>query len=51
MSPGSGLGLTNPLEAAIFITLSAGNYTALMFEAHGATGVSLVEIYNISSSQ
>jgi len=46
-----GLGLTNPLEAAIFITLSPGNYTALMSEAHGATGVGLVEIYNITSSQ
>ncbi len=35
------------LDAAILITLSAGNYTALIFGKNDTTGVALVEVYEI----
>ena len=41
----TGLAPPNDLEAAIVITLSNGNYTALVGGFNGATGVGLVEIY------
>ncbi len=47
----AGLALPNPLEAAIFVTLSPGHYTALMSDSHGVTGIGLVEMYHITSSQ
>ena len=36
-------------EAAIFATLPAGTYTAIVAGAEGATGVALVEIYSLGS--
>ena len=38
-------------EAAILITLAPGNCTTLLFDAEGAIGVGLLEIYNITNSQ
>jgi predicted methyltransferase len=38
------------LESAIVITLSPGNYTAVLSDAHGATGVGLLEVYNITKN-
>ena len=35
------------LDAAILITLSAGNYTALISGKNDTTGVALVEVYEI----
>jgi hypothetical protein len=46
----TGLGLSNPLESAILVTLPPGNYTALLADAHGATGIGLLEIYNVSTN-
>ncbi len=48
---GTGLAPTDAREAAIFITLAPGNYTTLLFDAEGAIGVGLLEIYNITNSQ
>ena len=47
----TGLAPTDTREAAILITLPPGNYTTLLFDAEGATGVGLLEIYNITNSQ
>jgi len=47
----TGLAPTDAREAAILITLAPGNYTTLLFDAEGAIGVGLLEIYNITSSQ
>ena len=38
---------TNDNESAIFATLIAGNYTAIVSGAGGSTGVALVEIYHV----
>jgi hypothetical protein len=38
---------TNDLEAAIVIFLAPGNYTAVVTGANGATGVGLVEVYDL----
>jgi hypothetical protein len=38
---------SNDLEAAMILTLEAGNYTALVEGVDNATGVGLVEIYNV----
>jgi hypothetical protein len=46
----TGLGPTNPLESAILATLAPGNYTALLADAHGATGIGLLEIYNVTGN-
>jgi hypothetical protein len=35
------------LDAAILITLSAGNYTALISGKNDTTGVALVKVYEI----
>lgn len=37
---------TNPKEAAIYATLSAGSYTAVVRGAAGTTGTALVEVYS-----
>jgi hypothetical protein len=37
----------NPLESAIVATLSAGNYTAIVRGADGASGVALVEVFDL----
>jgi hypothetical protein len=41
----SGFAPTNPWESAILITLPAGNYTAILQDASGATGTGLVAVY------
>lgn len=43
----SGLAPTDTRESAILITLPTGNYTAVISGRNGATGVALVEIYNL----
>jgi hypothetical protein len=42
-----GLAPDNPKEAAIFASLTAGAYTAVVQGANGTTGVGLVEVYNL----
>ncbi|MDQ6625147.1 MAG: hypothetical protein M3Y69_03255 [Verrucomicrobiota bacterium] len=44
----SGLAPTDPREAAILTTLQPGAYTAVMRGANNATGVALVEVYDLS---
>ena len=46
----AGLAPTNRLESAMVITLAPGSYTALLSDAHGGTGVGLLEIYNITKN-
>ena len=46
----AGLAPTNSLEAATILALLPGSYTALLSDVNGATGVGLVEIYNVSVS-
>jgi hypothetical protein len=48
---GTGLAPSDPYESAIVITLSPGNYTAVMSGYHGAQGVGLVEVYELDASQ
>jgi hypothetical protein len=40
-----GLQPPNDLDAAILVTLAAGNYTAIVTDKNGSTGVGLVEVY------
>ena len=47
----TGLAPTDALESALLITLPPGNYTALMSDLEGATGIGLLEVYNLTSSQ
>ena len=47
----TGLAPTNALESALLVTLPAGNYTALLFDARGGSGIGLLEIYNIGFGQ
>ena len=44
---GSGLPPANDLEAAIIATLEPGAYTVVVGGNNGATGVGLVEVYNL----
>ncbi len=44
----SGLAPINPKESAIFATLPAGNYTAVVHGAGDTTGVALVEVYSVN---
>jgi hypothetical protein len=39
---------SNPNESALQATLNPGTYTAIVRGANGATGVGLVEIYDLS---
>jgi hypothetical protein len=39
---------TQPVESALQVTLNPGNYTAIVRGFNGATGVGLVEIYDLS---
>ena len=41
----TGLQPPNDLDAAISVTLAAGNYTAVVTGKDGSTGVALVEVY------
>src|SRR5260221_2099995 len=43
----SGFAPSNPLESAIFATLQPGAYTAIVSGVGGATGVGLVEVYEV----
>ena len=43
-----GLAPANALEAAILLALPPDNYTAILSDTAGASGVGLVEIYNVS---
>jgi hypothetical protein len=43
----SGLAPPNDLESAIIVTLTAGNYTAILEGTGGGTGIGLVEIYKL----
>jgi hypothetical protein len=45
----TGLAPGNDLESAILISVTAGNYTAILKSAHDATGNGLIEVYKISS--
>jgi hypothetical protein len=44
----TGIPPTDDREAAIVATLSPGGYTALVRDANGASGVALVEVYNLA---
>jgi hypothetical protein len=37
----------NPLESAIVATIGAGNYTAVVRGVGGASGVALVEVFDL----
>ena len=43
----SGLAPSNELESAIVTTLPNGSYTAIVSGYHNATGVGLIEVYNV----
>lgn len=45
----TGIPPTDNRESAILITLKPGNYTAIVRGKSGATGVALVEVYNLDS--
>ena len=38
---------TDNRESAVFASLSAGNYTAIVHGRNGPTGVALVEVYRV----
>jgi Matrixin/Putative Ig domain len=46
----TGIPPTDNREAAMLLTLRPGNYTAIVRGKGGATGVALVEVYNLDSS-
>ncbi|MEO5753610.1 MAG: hypothetical protein ABIR38_02765 [Chthoniobacterales bacterium] len=48
---GSGLAPAGPLESTILALLPPGSYTAILSDVNGFSGVGLIEIYNITSSQ
>jgi predicted methyltransferase len=43
----TGIPPTNVLESAVIEILPPGNYTAIVAGYQGATGVGLVEVYNL----
>lgn len=43
-----GLAPSQPAESALQVTLNPGSYTAVVRSANGATGIGLVEIYDLS---
>jgi hypothetical protein len=43
-----GLAPTNPKESALLATLNPGAYTAVVKGVNGATGIGLVEVYDLS---
>jgi len=43
----SGFAPSNPAEAAVLVNLEPGPYTAIVSGANGATGVALVEVYEV----
>ncbi len=42
-----GLAPSDPLEAAVVVTLSPGTYTAIMRGGNDATGIGLIELYDV----
>lgn len=46
----TGLAPPNNLEAALVATLAPGNYTAVVRDADGGTGVGLVEVYDLAAA-
>jgi hypothetical protein len=44
-----GFAPSDPRESALLATLSPGSYTAVVQGVNGATGVGLVEVYDLSS--
>ena len=46
----TGLAPPNDLEAAMVVTLDPGNYTAVVRDAGGGTGVGLVEVYDLAAA-
>lgn len=46
----TGLSPVNDAEAAIILSLPPGNYTAVLTGARGATGVGLIEVYDLSTN-
>lgn len=46
----AGLALVDDKEAAVRLTLTPGAYTAVMRDETGATGVGLIEIYDVSTT-
>jgi hypothetical protein len=46
----TGLAPTDDRESAIYATLPAGAYTAIVRGANNTTGVALVEVYNLNGS-
>jgi hypothetical protein len=46
---GSGIPPTDSREAAVVATLAAGSYTAVIESKNGATGVALVEVYDLNT--
>ena len=45
-----GLAPTNPKESAVRMSLQPGSYTVVVQGANNATGVALVEVYDLSPS-
>ena len=45
-----GLAPADPLESALFATLSPGSYTVILSDANSGTGIGLVELYATNSS-
>ena len=43
----TGIPPVNPLESAIIATLGAGNYTAIVRDVDGTSGVALVEVFDL----
>jgi sugar lactone lactonase YvrE len=44
---GTGIPPPNSLESAIVVTLTNGNYTAILQDRNGSSGVGLIEVYNV----
>lgn len=44
---GSGMAPSNDREAALIVSLPAGNYTAIVNGKNGATGIGLAEVYDL----
>ncbi len=44
-----GLDPQNPLEPALLLSLTPGNYTAILSDVNGNSGVALVEVYNVTN--
>jgi hypothetical protein len=44
----AGLAPADPRESAIFATLPAGDYTAVVLSADGKTGLAVVEVYSVN---